>query len=105
VSTAADRVTLRDRLYQAYASQHAGCAGSAAAAVVYRRDIRPWHVSAGHLSQEADRVPLTADALNLADAVVLLTDHDDVDCKLVQREARWILDCRNRLSGTNVELL
>jgi 2-polyprenyl-3-methyl-5-hydroxy-6-metoxy-1,4-benzoquinol methylase len=42
VSTAADRVTLRDRLYQAYASQHAGCAGSAATAVVYGRDIRPW---------------------------------------------------------------
>jgi UDP-N-acetyl-D-glucosamine dehydrogenase len=63
------------------------------------------HVSAGHLSQEVGRVPLTADALNLADAVVLLTDHDDVDYKLVQREARWILDCRNRLSGTNVELL
>ena len=63
------------------------------------------HVSAGHLSREVGRVPLTADALNLADAVVLLTDHDDVDYKLVQREARWILDCRSRLSGTNVELL
>lgn len=63
------------------------------------------HVSAEHLSREASRVPLTADALGLADAVVLLTDHDDVDYKLVQREARWILDCRNRLAGTNVELL
>jgi cyclopropane fatty-acyl-phospholipid synthase-like methyltransferase len=30
----------RDRLYSAYASQHAGCASDEAAALVYRRDIR-----------------------------------------------------------------
>jgi 2-polyprenyl-3-methyl-5-hydroxy-6-metoxy-1,4-benzoquinol methylase len=33
--------TLRDRLYEAYASQHSGCGSSQAAALVYRRDIRP----------------------------------------------------------------
>jgi trans-aconitate methyltransferase len=38
----ADRIALRDRLYQAYASQHAGCSGGTAAALVYRRDILPW---------------------------------------------------------------
>lgn len=32
---------LRDRLYQAYASQHAGRGDRRAAAVIYRRDIRP----------------------------------------------------------------
>ena len=32
---------LRSRLYQAYASQHAGTGGGEAAALVYRRDIRP----------------------------------------------------------------
>ena len=32
---------LRSRLYEAYASQHAGCGGDEAAARVYRRDIRP----------------------------------------------------------------
>jgi SAM-dependent methyltransferase len=33
---------LRDRLYEAYASQHAGCGSSGAAAqMIYRRDIRP----------------------------------------------------------------
>jgi 2-polyprenyl-3-methyl-5-hydroxy-6-metoxy-1,4-benzoquinol methylase len=37
----AARTVLRDRLYQAYASQQAGCGGGAAAALVYRRDIRP----------------------------------------------------------------
>jgi SAM-dependent methyltransferase len=31
----------RDRLYDAYASHHAGCADGAAAALIYRRDIRP----------------------------------------------------------------
>jgi 2-polyprenyl-3-methyl-5-hydroxy-6-metoxy-1,4-benzoquinol methylase len=41
VSKAVDRTVLRDRLYQAYASQHAGCSGGAAAALIYRRDIRP----------------------------------------------------------------
>ena len=32
---------LRSRLYEAYATQHAGVAGDQAAALVYRRDIRP----------------------------------------------------------------
>jgi 2-polyprenyl-3-methyl-5-hydroxy-6-metoxy-1,4-benzoquinol methylase len=32
---------MRDRLYQAYASQHAGHGGGDAAALIYRRDIRP----------------------------------------------------------------
>jgi 2-polyprenyl-3-methyl-5-hydroxy-6-metoxy-1,4-benzoquinol methylase len=32
---------LRDRLYKAYASQHAGCGGSDGTRLIYRRDIRP----------------------------------------------------------------
>lgn len=40
VTTAADR-SLRDRLYETYASDHAGCANGTAAALIYRRDIRP----------------------------------------------------------------
>ena len=63
------------------------------------------HVPADHLAEEAPRVGLAADVVRAADAVVVLTDHDDVDYPLVQREARWVLDCRNRLSGTNVESL
>jgi UDP-N-acetyl-D-glucosamine dehydrogenase len=63
------------------------------------------HVPAEHLAQEARRVPLGTDVVRAADAVVLLTDHDAVDYSLVEREARWILDCRNRLSGANVEFL
>ncbi len=63
------------------------------------------HVPAAHLADETVRVRLTAAAVRAADAVVLLTDHDDVDYPLIEREARWVLDCRDRLSGTNVELL
>ncbi len=39
--TAAADFTQWDRLYETYASQHAGCANRQAAAFVYRRDIQP----------------------------------------------------------------
>ncbi len=57
------------------------------------------HVPPDHLAADAARVALTTDAVRAADAVVVLTDHDDVDYQLVEREASWVLDCRNRLSG------
>jgi 2-polyprenyl-3-methyl-5-hydroxy-6-metoxy-1,4-benzoquinol methylase len=41
VSTLPGEETLRNRLYQAYASQHASCGDGESAALVYRRDIRP----------------------------------------------------------------
>jgi UDP-N-acetyl-D-glucosamine dehydrogenase len=63
------------------------------------------HVSSQHLAAVARRVQPTAEILHAADATVLLTDHDDVDYELVQREARWVLDCRNRLAGPNIEAL
>jgi UDP-N-acetyl-D-glucosamine dehydrogenase len=40
-----------------------------------------------------------------ADAVVLLTDHDAFDYQSVQRYARFVFDCRRRLTGPNVETL
>jgi len=40
VTTAANS-TLRDRLYEAYASQHAGCGDGKATALTYRHDIHP----------------------------------------------------------------
>ena len=51
------------------------------------------------------RVSLTAEEVSAADAVVLLTDHDSFDLDLVVDNARYVLDCRNRLSGANVEVL
>jgi predicted TPR repeat methyltransferase len=42
VTTTAGHTELRDRLYEAYASQHVGYNAGSAAGLVYRRDIRPW---------------------------------------------------------------
>jgi len=41
VTTTRNQAALRNRLYEAYASQHAGCSSRTAAALSYRRDIRP----------------------------------------------------------------
>jgi UDP-N-acetyl-D-glucosamine dehydrogenase len=62
-------------------------------------------VPASYLASESSRVSLTPTVVQAADVVVVLTDHDDFDYHLVQREARWILDCRGRMSGINVEIL
>ena len=50
-------------------------------------------------------VELTIEELERADAVVLLTDHDDFDFALISRHARYVLDTRRRLVGGNVEFL
>ena len=63
------------------------------------------HVRTDHLADKAPRVKIGSDGVRAADAVLVLTDHNGVDHTLVRREARWILDCRNRLSGANVESL
>ncbi len=63
------------------------------------------YVPAEHLANHISRVELDVTALRAADAVVVLTDHDDIDYSLVKQEALWILDCRNRMSGQNVESL
>jgi 2-polyprenyl-3-methyl-5-hydroxy-6-metoxy-1,4-benzoquinol methylase len=42
VTTRAADAARRDRLYEAYASQHAGCGNDMAAALIYRREIRPF---------------------------------------------------------------
>jgi UDP-N-acetyl-D-glucosamine dehydrogenase len=51
------------------------------------------------------RVELTREEVEAADVVVLLTDHDSYDYDLVTGHASFVLDCRNRLSGPNVEVL
>ena len=42
VTEIADRAELRDRLYEAYASQHAGRSGAEGARLAYRHNIRPF---------------------------------------------------------------
>ncbi|MEV8475398.1 nucleotide sugar dehydrogenase [Streptomyces sp. NPDC051173] len=52
------------------------------------------------------RVELTDGELAAADAVVVLTDHDDFDYAAVERHARLVLDCRRRLRpGADIEIL
>jgi UDP-N-acetyl-D-glucosamine dehydrogenase len=61
-----------------------------------------------HLSDRSVTYPLvelTADELERADAVVIVTDHDAFDFDLVQAHASYIFDTRNRVDGPTVERL
>lgn len=51
------------------------------------------------------RAELTAAEVAAADVVVVLSDHDCFDYELVEREARYVFDTRDRCRGTNVEAL
>ena len=43
--------------------------------------------------------------MKAADAVVIVTDHDEFDYDMVQRCARYVFDTRNRIRGPRVETL
>jgi UDP-N-acetyl-D-glucosamine dehydrogenase len=51
------------------------------------------------------RVEATAEEIAASDAVVLLTDHAEFDYGTILEHAPYVLDCRNRLSGENVDVL
>jgi UDP-N-acetyl-D-glucosamine dehydrogenase len=51
------------------------------------------------------RVDATPQEVAAYDAVVLLMDHTGFDLAMIQKNATWVLDCRNRMSGANVEIL
>ena len=63
------------------------------------------HVGPHALDSRTDRVDLTVDEVRRADAIVLITDHDRVDYAMVQANAAYVFDTRNRMRGENVELL
>jgi UDP-N-acetyl-D-glucosamine dehydrogenase len=64
------------------------------------------HVSeSGLIDTRVERVEPTSAEIARADAVVMLTDHDEFDLAEIVRHARYALDCRNVLSGDNVERL
>jgi UDP-N-acetyl-D-glucosamine dehydrogenase len=50
-------------------------------------------------------VELSTDEVQQADAVIVVTDHDDFDYDMVREHAAYVLDTRNRISGPRVELL
>jgi UDP-N-acetyl-D-glucosamine dehydrogenase len=57
------------------------------------------------ISPPLQRVELTSDELEAADAVILITDHDGFDYDAVLRHARYVLDTRHRGTGSRVEQL
>jgi UDP-N-acetyl-D-glucosamine dehydrogenase len=63
------------------------------------------HVKSDHVDRRVARVELTVEELKAADAVIVLTDHDDFDYELVTAHARYVLDMRRRVSGPQVEIL
>jgi UDP-N-acetyl-D-glucosamine dehydrogenase len=68
-------------------------------------DVR---VADPHLAPGATGLPqveLSVDEVELADAVVVVTDHDDFDYDMVRDRARYVLDTRNRIRGPKVESL
>ncbi|GAB3573540.1 nucleotide sugar dehydrogenase [Leifsonia lichenia] len=52
-----------------------------------------------------ERADYTESTIGGADAVVLITDHDDFDLALLNNATVPVLDTKNRLSGANVERL
>ncbi len=64
------------------------------------------YVSDLQVHKDVTRVEPTAQELRAADAVVVLTDHDAFDYRLVARNARFVFDTRRRLPpAANVEYL
>lgn len=59
----------------------------------------------GLIDTSVTRVEPTPEEVSLADAVVLLTDHDAFDLHEIRRHATYLLDCRNSVCGENVETL
>jgi len=71
-------------------------------------DVRaadPHVVEDAHIDPRVRLVPLDAEQLAAADAVLLLADHDAFDLDLVTRHAGYVLDTRRRLTGPTVESL
>jgi UDP-N-acetyl-D-glucosamine dehydrogenase len=50
-------------------------------------------------------VEATASEVGLADAVVIVTDHDCFDYEMIRQNAKYVLDTRNRMRGEGVERL
>ena len=57
------------------------------------------------LPANLELVECTPEQVRAADAVVVLTDHDQFDYAMIEREATYIFDARNRCQGPAVERL
>ncbi len=69
------------------------------------RAVDPYVVES-HVDPRVIRAELTAAELAAADAVVLLTDHDEFDVEIITAHAQYLLDCRGTArSAEGVETL
>ena len=59
----------------------------------------------GLVATSVERVEPTVAEIGRADAVLMLTDHDAFDLDGIREHAGYVLDCRNVLTGDNVEKL
>ena len=69
------------------------------------RGADPHVVDDIHADARLVRVEATPEEIAAADAVVLLADHREFDYEAITANASYVLDCRRRLSGDNVEVL
>ncbi len=63
------------------------------------------HVPSAQVPAGVTMVELTADELDAAELTILVVEHDAFDRQLISASGAYILDCRNVLSGPNVETL
>jgi len=63
------------------------------------------HVVDHYWPEGVEKLPFDIDALERADAVIVVTDHDDFDLEAVAQSDALVLDTRNRVSGPRVERL
>jgi nucleotide sugar dehydrogenase len=61
------------------------------------------HVEELGLDPAIERVACTAEEVRKADVVIVITDHDEFDYDMVQREAARIFDTRNRYRDNGAE--
>ncbi|HEU5157992.1 MAG TPA: nucleotide sugar dehydrogenase [Streptosporangiaceae bacterium] len=68
--------------------------------------VDPHVVEPVEIDERTERVEFSAAELAAADAVLVVTDHDEFDYEMVAEHSRYVLDCRNRVpEGPNVEVL
>jgi nucleotide sugar dehydrogenase len=63
------------------------------------------HVEPHRWPADTERAGSVAEALKLADAAILVTDHDDMDLAALEGSKLPVLDTKNRLRTSNVERL
>jgi UDP-N-acetyl-D-glucosamine dehydrogenase len=63
------------------------------------------HVEDYRWPAAAERAEYTSESLSTADAIIMVTDHDDFDMTVAEQAGVPVLDTKNRLTGPSVERL